>query len=436
MKNVYIECSMLAASPSVKTGIQRVVRHVIQKSSMIDGLHVTAVDLSFGNFAEVNPALLSPPEQNNTPKPTSSSGLLGIKKGLRRLLRYLEPYPVVVAGLYRGYTLFRRMYRHASGGKCLSLADALSHVTADDHLIILDASWTRDIWSGVREFRARGGRVTVVVYDLIPLTHPEFCEPDHVACFSDWMRNVTREADVCVGISRFVRDEVRGYLKGLDPVRPPKTDFFYLGADLLQLSQTASEPRLELVRLFGSRPVYIMVSTIEPRKNHALVLKAFEQLWRQGVDVSLVIIGRSGWKVEALLDTISQHEENGQRLFHFSDLTDCELVWCYEHAKALIFASHIEGFGLPLIEAMHYRLPVLASDIPIHHEVAGEGALYFSPRKPGDLCQLIGTIEAGAQALEGGGSQSVQGLTWGQSSHMLLTAAGVVTAPHETEDTA
>jgi len=431
MKKVYIECSMLAAAPDVNTGIQRVVRHILKQAQMIgcaNDFNVMAVDLSFGQFVQVDARRLYPSHKSAQSKGFASRSLTGVKGLLRRLLRLCESYPVLVALLYRTYISLRRYKRRlcASSTAHGAVQSVLQGVSQGDHLIILDASWTRDIWSSVRQFKARGGYVTVVVYDLIPLTHPAYCEPDHKVCFEDWIDHVAREADRCVGISRFVRDEVKAYLQARSGAHVAQSSFFYLGADLMLPDRGVAEPRQELRQAFRNQNTYIVVSTIEPRKNHALIVDAFDQLWGLGHDVSLVVIGRPGWKTEALLKRISQHQEYGNRLHHYADLADSELVWCYRNARALVFASHIEGFGLPLIEAMHHGLPVLASDIPIHHEVAGDRAHYFSPQQPESLCQLVAGIESGELELNTQHLQQVDRLTWEQSCRMLLIESGVL----------
>jgi glycosyltransferase involved in cell wall biosynthesis len=125
--------------------------------------------------------------------------------------------------------------------------------------------------------------------------------------------------------------------------------------------------------------VYLVVGTIEPRKDCARVLGAFERLWTEGSDAVLMLFGRAGWRSYDLIDRLRAHSERGKRLFWFEHGSDHELDFAYRHAAALIFASRCEGFGLPLVEAMHYGLPVLAADIPVFREIGADYPAFFSP---------------------------------------------------------
>src|SRR5262249_40144708 len=132
--------------------------------------------------------------------------------------------------------------------------------------------------------------------------------------------------------------------------------------------------RAELIGAFERPPVrktYLMVGTVEPRKNHAHVLSAFEQLWSAGADVNLAIVGKYSWNSTEFKERLRRHPCFGNRLFWFEDVRDGELEYCYRHAAALITASYAEGFNLPIVEALRAGCPVLASDIPVHREVGG-----------------------------------------------------------------
>ena len=103
-------------------------------------------------------------------------------------------------------------------------------------------------------------------------------------------------------------------------------------------------------------PSFLMVGTIEPRKNHAQALAAFEKLWAYGVDVNLVIVSKQGWLIEALVDKLRGHAEIGKRLFWLEGISDEYLEKLYNVSACLIATSEGEGFGLPLIEAAQHKL--------------------------------------------------------------------------------
>lgn len=169
-----------------------------------------------------------------------------------------------------------------------------------------------------------------------------------------------------------------------------------------------------------ARPSFLLVGTIEPRKGHAQVLAAFEQLWQAGQDVNLVIVGKLGWKVENLIEQLRNHEELGKRLFSLESVSDEYLEKFYAASTCLIAASYGEGFGLPLIEAAQHKLPVIARDIPVFREVAGEHAYYFDTDTSEGLAQSIKTWLALYQNGQHPKSDAMPWLTWKESAQQLL----------------
>lgn len=123
-----------------------------------------------------------------------------------------------------------------------------------------------------------------------------------------------------------------------------------------------------------------MVGTVEPRKGHAQALEAFEQLWREGHQCQLVVVGKPGWNVENLISRLTNHEEQEKRLFWLQGISDEYLTLIYENASCLLAASEGEGFGLPLIEAAKHGIPILARDIPVFREIGQGSTSYFSAR--------------------------------------------------------
>jgi glycosyltransferase involved in cell wall biosynthesis len=227
-----------------------------------------------------------------------------------------------------------------------------------------------------------------------------------------------------VCISKAVAEEVEEWINEHGSKRQflPKIDWFHLGADIDISSTTMGFPD-DAERVLGrirSRSCFLVVGTIEPRKGHAQVLDAFEQLWQAGQDVNLIIVGKRGWMVESLVERLNTHPELGGRLFWLEGISDEYLKKVYTASNCLIAASYGEGFGLPLIEAAQYKLPIIARDIPVFREVAGEHAFYFNGKAPGDLVQAITEwlqlYEAGKHPISG----KISWLTWKESAARLM----------------
>ena len=144
-----------------------------------------------------------------------------------------------------------------------------------------------------------------------------------------------------------------------------------------------------VIEEISGRTTFLTVGTVEPRKGHALMLAAFEELWANGVDVNFVIVGKQGWEMEKFSAKLQHHPELRKRLFWLKGVNDEYLEALYDAATCLIMASEGEGFGLPLIEAARHKLPVLVRDIPVFREVAGNHASYFTANNPQDLARAI-----------------------------------------------
>jgi alpha-1,2-rhamnosyltransferase len=161
-------------------------------------------------------------------------------------------------------------------------------------------------------------------------------------------------------------------------------------------------------------------ATVEPRKNHALLLDTFEHLWADGIDARLLIFGRLGWRSDALARRMREHVQSGRLLVWFEAGADVELDYAYRHVSALIFASRCEGFGLPLVEAMHYGLPVFASDIDVFHEIGGDYPTYFSLDDPRALDAVLRQRLELVASIPPGRAPAREWLSWADSARMLL----------------
>lgn len=282
-------------------------------------------------------------------------------------------------------------------------------------------------WNGIRHmqalkrFKARSGRVVYIIHDLIPIRRPEFCGDQVISDFTRWFGETTKYADGYMAVSKTVMEDVRAYLAERSQEAPGCfLDHFRLGAAAID---TAARPEEypELERLFGAgKPVYLTVSTIEPRKNHRYLLDTFDRLWERDIDAVLLIVGQIGWQVESLIDEIRAHPEFGRRLVMMNAVDDGGLALCYREAKALLFASHTEGFGLPIVESLRAGLPVLASDTPVHREVGEAAVEYFDIGDPAALAGRIEAIERYGNTLRNLREYPVHITTWDESVRELF----------------
>jgi glycosyltransferase involved in cell wall biosynthesis len=282
-----------------------------------------------------------------------------------------------------------------------------------------------------RHLRQFGIHVQFVVYDLLPITLPKAFPPGAEHGHGTWLE-VVAENDGAVCISAAVASELQTWLHNTAPARAAafKVTSFHLGADIDSSLPTLGLPADATVVLAQLQrvPAFLMVGTIEPRKEHAQVLAAVELLWKRGEDVNLVIVGKQGWMVESLVEKLNGHGELNQRLFWLNGISDEFLEQVYDASACLVAASSGEGFGLPLIEAAQHALPIIARDIPVFREVAGEHATYFQGDTPASLADALATWLAGHRDGAAVQSHAMPWLTWSDSTRQLLSALGLTPA--------
>lgn len=227
-----------------------------------------------------------------------------------------------------------------------------------------------------------GVYISYVVYDLLPIQFPEFWESGHIVkkMHEKWLEIIT-SYDSVICISRTVAREVDDWIEfnHRNRERPLSIEWFHLGADVIDSTTSKGCPDNDaaLRNKLAAKPSFLMVGTLEPRKGHSEILDAFDILWRDGQDINLVIVGKKGWKTDELATRIKTHKEYNKRLHWLEGISDEFLDRVFESCACLIAGSYGEGFGLPLIEAAQRGIPIIARNIPVFREVAGEYAYYF-----------------------------------------------------------
>jgi len=305
---------------------------------------------------------------------------------------------------------------------------------AEDELV--DA-WSGDIFLGLdlqpevvpvqRDYllslHRRGVKIYFIVYDLLPVLKPRVFRSGTQANYQRWLETISN-FDGAVCISRVVAAELDAWqrIHISQRLRSFKIHWFHLGANVENTVPTSGLPDDTNIvfKELASRPTFLMVGTIEPRKCQTQALDAFELLWKQDVDVNLVIVGKQGWMVKSLVERLRQHAERNKRLFWLEGISDEYLEKIYTTSTCLIAASEGEGFGLSLIESAKHGLPIIARDIPVFREVSEGHAFFFKGFEPQALTEAIRKwLELYRQG-QAPRSEKMPRLDWKQSAKQLL----------------
>ncbi|KFB10840.1 glycosyltransferase [Nitratireductor basaltis] len=288
------------------------------------------------------------------------------------------------------------------------------------HVQIFHESW-------YKKLQAQGVEVYFTVYDLLCINCPEYFVEGADALFERWL-NVVAMGHGAICISEAVANELRNWLGQNFPHRLEnfRVEVAHLGAELDRVQEASEASSLQEIAPITNRckgsTMFLMVGTLEPRKAHSEVLAAFDKLWDEGEDAHLVIVGKVGWKTEQLTQIIKAHPELNKRLHWYDGISDTLLQTLYREADCLIAASKGEGFGLPLIEAARNDVPILARNIPVFREVAGNKATYFNADKPEELFEAFQRWLRQFRCNEHIKPNGMSWLNWRQSAEQFLSA--------------
>jgi glycosyltransferase involved in cell wall biosynthesis len=267
---------------------------------------------------------------------------------------------------------------------------------------------------------ARGARVATV-HDLGLFKVPWTVRPDSAAALRERLERTCFEADLLLTPSEAVRRELiaRG-------VSPGRVRAIHHGTGTMTGAAAGPPPA-------GTPPRYVLhVGTVEPRKNVPALLAAWRLLRARGPDPPpLVLCGGWGWQAEAVRGEIAAAEREGW-VVHLGYVGAGELAALYAGAELVVFPSFYEGFGLPAVEALRAGAPLVASDLPVLREVAGDAALYAPPGRPDLWAERIAALltDAGLrQELKYKGGERAARFDWSRAADATARAFREASTP-------
>lgn len=250
-----------------------------------------------------------------------------------------------------------------------------------------------------------GIHIVTMIYDIIPVTHPQYCHKSTIMRFISYFGAVIKYADKIITNTQATADCIEAVCREIGEKCPPY-DVAPLGADFkkpedddIEITTHTDEngnevvdeecrhlvPKPDISPVIEAGKYILMVGTIEPRKNHALLIDALDK----GLDINVVFAGKIGWNVAELIKRIKTHPLYKKRLFLINNANDAAINQLYKNAYYLAFPTFNEGFGLPIIESFQRGTPVAASDIDVLKEVGGDFADYIDNTSPDSLIELI-----------------------------------------------
>jgi glycosyltransferase involved in cell wall biosynthesis len=212
------------------------------------------------------------------------------------------------------------------------------------------------------------------IHDMLPLEMPEYFRAGEFAAHQRRMRNLARHGAGAIVSTHVVKDALQNYLANLG-----RNDLPVLVAPLptppIFLEEEALDDDLP------AEPFFIQCGTLEPRKNHLMILQVWRELVarRGSLAPKLILVGARGWKNENVVDLLERCASLKDHVLEISGLATPSLKRLTMGARAALMPSFGEGYGLPLVEALAAGTPAIASDIAVFREIAGDRFTRLSP---------------------------------------------------------
>jgi len=424
---IYVDCTNTVFT-GLNTGIQRVVRNIVKRLSTDTqfGDKLVPVVAVNGYFYKFDADISTEFSYTNL-----LSRIFALCRNLLNMLfmnKHREgDWPVDIANIkpkakdihgnvvHLSRKLMSKLFDYAYRADHIIVGEKIKF-NNNDVLFLSDAFWKENLIRSICNVRNTGIELIMLIYDLLPVTHPALFDSANKNSYIKCLDELLNDVRGIISISRSSLADIQKYISNMKS--EVLFDFFYLGADFSAKGRISGDIRIELKSLSASGRTYLAVGTIEPRKNYHYLLDAFDKLWEQENDIKLCIVGRVGWLCDDLMQRIKCSNVLGKRLFHFANLNDDELAYLYHGSKAVVCSSINEGFGLPLVEAMHYGKPVFASDIPVFREIGNDYPVYCDLSDSRSLASLIQTFESGNLVKQ---FTPQKWLSWDESIEDLLT---------------
>lgn len=339
------------------------------------------------------------------PPPTVTVAEPTWRDGTRALLRDVlghRAIPVIRAAS-SVYQAPRRAYRRLTTGAPREPRRAgprlLDAIAPGDVVVSMGADWEGDVAEHLGELRERTGcHVVTMVYDLIPLTHTHLAFHKDPQLFERYYTKLLSASDLITCISEQSRRDLIefGQARGL---AVPRSAFLRLGEMAPAVPAAVPVERGDFYR----DDFYLWVGTVERRKNLELIYDALRILESEGADLPRVVVaGAIGWGTEDLIDELSLQSTAASRaMVMLGPVDDATLESLYARARALLFPSHYEGWGLPVRDAAVRGCPVAAGDSPaVREAIAGYAAGTLLPvDDPGPWADYLRQAPASADPL-------------------------------------
>lgn len=258
----------------------------------------------------------------------------------------------------------------------------------------------------------------VTIHDLAYLYYPEDFIKKDLWQLKNWTNFSINQAKRIIAVSKTTKkDIIKNY-----QVDEGKVSVIYNGYEKQKSRPKGDRPLDEKINNY-----VLYVGTIQPRKNLEVLIDAFNKFIQTNKDFKLVIVGKKGWLYKNIFEKVTMMKL-GKKVIFTDHISDPELIWFYKNAFCLVLPSLYEGFGIPILEAMNFDCPVVASFSSSFPEIGADASLYFDPKNPNDLLEKLNSLKQNQELrkeLITKGRQRIKDFSWekcGRETLAVLTS--------------
>ncbi|WGV25490.1 glycosyltransferase family 4 protein [Halotia branconii] len=388
---IFIDCTHTAKHTYKNTGIHRVVRELtselLKLNSSRSTIEIVAVMFDGKRICRVTN--LNPLTYDNNKNNSYLHLVEKIKNKLQILFsKITNKFKNLVLN-----TLLLIYIWDSNDEKDIDIDFEGYKIQSEDIYVIADANWDlpKTYYRFLQTLKHHKVTIVIVCYDLIPIKFPEFSSPKFREAFTKFYRDYSILFDKILCISKnSVEDYKNAQKQGIIPSNNPNlvVKNFRLGCDYYNHDDSINLNYNDFSELLNKRYI-LVVGSLVPHKNIKAIIEAFDLLVDSNyIDIYLLFAGNRGWHLET--DALIESNKMYGKLIHIlGSVSDAQLKTLYKNCYCLVQASFYEGFGLPVVEALQYCKPVVASTGGSLPEVGGDFCIYFNPTKPVELYQAL-----------------------------------------------
>lgn len=305
----------------------------------------------------------------------------------------------------------------------LKKTNKIISVQTGDIFFGLDIAYTITLSQihNIKYMADNGVKIFFIVHDILPLEYPDYFSRHTDLLQKKWLSEFSNYSTLlCVSKTVAEKLECWLYYKNIE-IKDIK--WFYNGYALDNALDNIN------IHYKNKNIIFTVVGTIEPRKCHLQILYAFKILWDKGINIKLIFVGKNGWNNSKIISEINKYKKNNNFVW-YDNASDSLLEEIYKLSDCIIMASVDEGFGLPIIEAVHFNKYLILRDIKVFREITDGNAYFFSGYKAITLANAIQQWISLYNKGQAPSSQDIKIYSWHETAEYvmkhLILKSGVV----------